>query len=215
MTCPVPPSATLCLFARVPRPGRVKRRLAESLGDAAALAAHCRLVEDSLERLAGLSCARCELWLDSAAEATCRAWSRRYGVPLRRQQGGDLGARMHHALTTSLAGSRFALVVGSDCPPVDGACVAAALATLADHDAVIAPAQDGGYGLVGLARPAPALFEGIAWGTGRVLAQTLDAAAAAGIRLALLPEVWDVDTAADWARYQRTRQALWERRARD
>jgi uncharacterized protein len=207
MKRPARPQATLCLFARVPHRGRVKRRLAESLGDAAALAAHCHLVEDSLERLAGLACARCEMWLDAAPDATCRDWSRHYGVPLRRQEGGHLGARMNHALTESLAGARFALVVGSDCPPVDGACVAAALAALADHDAVIAPAQDGGYGLIGLARPAPMLFEGIAWGSGRVLAQTLDAAAAAAIRLALLPEIWDVDTAADWERFQRSRQA--------
>jgi uncharacterized protein len=191
------------VFARAPRLGQVKRRLARTLGQRAALDAHCHLVEDTLARLAQGSEWRCELWIDAPPDAVSSTWASRFGVSLRRQQGADLGARMGHALTSALDRSNRAVVVGSDCPPIDGCYVESAVAALHHHDVVLGPASDGGYGLIGWSRPVPALLAGIDWGTGRVLAQTLAAAAAAGVAVALLPEIWDVDTAADWARYQR------------
>ena len=77
---------------------------------------------------------------------------------------------------------------------------------LAQHDAVLIPAEDGGYVLIGLRRPCPAVFEGVAWSTGGVLAQTRDRLRDAGLRWHELPTLWDVDTPDDWARWQRTLQ---------
>lgn len=200
-------AAILCVFARVPRLGAVKRRLARTLGDAQALDAHCRLVVDTLGRLSRVPGFVTELWIDGEPDARCRAWSSRFGLPLRRQQGADLGERMSHALTDALGRAPRALLVGTDCPPIDAAYVSGALAALDDHAVVLGPAVDGGYGLVGLREPVPALFAGIAWGTPSVLRQTLAVATGQGITVCLHEEIWDVDDAADWARYLGVDQA--------
>ena len=195
----------LCLFARAPVLGGVKRRLAAAIGDEEALAAHCTLVEDTLNRLAHLPGVVTELWLDDAAHPGAAAWARRWRVEVRQQRGGDLGTRMHQALCHGLARAGASLVVGSDCPAIDGDYVARAVAALTDHDVVVGPARDGGYGLVAARRPVPELFRGIAWGTSSVLAESTAAAAAAGYSLARLAEISDVDTVTEWRAYLRSR----------
>ena len=89
------------------------------------------------------------------------------------------------------------LLIGSDAPALSAAVLRAAAAALDDADAVLVPALDGGYVLVGLRRPAPALFAGVAWSTGQVMAQTRQRAAMAGLRLAVLPALADIDEPAD------------------
>jgi uncharacterized protein len=193
--------AVLCIFARVPIRGRVKTRLAASLGADAAFAAHVALVEDTLERLGSVAGVVTELWLDDAPDAVCRSWASRFGLEIRRQQGADLGERMHGALLDGVAAAGRALVVGTDCPLIDAGYVAAAVAALEGADVVLGPAEDGGYGLVGLRCPAPELFRDMPWGSSTVLRATLQAAAAAGLSVKQLPEIWDVDTADAWQRY--------------
>jgi uncharacterized protein len=193
--------ARLCIFARVPIPGRVKTRLAAELGHGVAFAAHVDLVEGALARLADVPGAVGELWLDDEPEALSIEWASRYRLAIRRQVGADLGERMHHALLDGLASGGRAVLVGTDCPPIDAAYVEAAVNALEGVDVVLGPASDGGYGLVALRRAAPDLFREIPWGTSAVLKRTLRAAEAAGIECALLPEIWDVDTPDDWRRY--------------
>jgi uncharacterized protein len=206
MTAPDPALPRLCIFARVPRLGLVKTRLAAELGAAAALAAHVDLVEDTLRRLGAMPGVVTELWLDGAADPMCRRWAGDYGLALRLQTNGDLGVRMHEALCASTAAGRPALVVGTDCPDIDRRYIGAAITALAGAEVVLGPAADGGYGLVGVRRPAPELFRDIPWGTADVLPSTLRAARSAGLAVSLLPEIWDVDTAQDWRRYQRARR---------
>jgi len=198
--------ATLCVFARAPVAGRVKSRLAETLGTGAALAAHVQLVEDTLARLVSIADVATELWLDDVEDAGGRRWARQWQLPLRQQKGGDLGARMHHALQSCLDANAVGMVVGTDCPAIDAGYVQSAARALDSHDVVLGPAQDGGYGLIGARRPVPELFRGIAWGSDAVLAQTLARAAVAGLDVAQLPQIWDVDTALDWRRYLALRQ---------
>jgi hypothetical protein len=197
----------VCIFGRAPVLGRVKSRLAAEIGDQAALEAHRELAEATLARLAAIEGVVTELWLDDVDDPAGRAWAQRWHLPLRQQQGDDLGERMHRALLCCLASGAPGIVVGTDCPAIDAAYVGRAVAALQNHDAVVGPAADGGYGLVGIRRAVPEMFQGITWGSSSVLSATLDAAASVGVSVARLPEIEDVDTAADWRRYVATRVA--------
>lgn len=198
---PGAPSARLCIFARAPVLGGVKSRLAASIGEQAALDVYLRLTEDTLSRLSAVPAVRTELWLDGPANSVVAQWCRRWRLPLREQDGEDLGVRMYDAMMDSLAAELRGIIVGTDCPSVDAAYVARAAAALRHHDLVLGPAEDGGFGLVGLARAAPGLFAGVAWGGSAVLSRTLANAIAAGLRVCLLPQIWDVDTVDDWRRW--------------
>lgn len=195
----------LCLFTRAPVAGTVKRRLAAAIGDRQALAAHVRLVEESIERLAGSNAWHTEFWLAGPAREARAAWPRIRDLTLRAQRGNDLGARMLGALAAALSAHERALVVGTDCPDIDAAYVAAAFDALDGAEVVLGPAEDGGYGLIGARRRAlealPPLFTDMPWGTDRVLEETLVRSASAGLTVVTLPVIWDVDTEADWHRY--------------
>jgi rSAM/selenodomain-associated transferase 1 len=190
--------AIVAVFTRAPIHGRVKRRLARALGDDGALAAHRLLLTRTLRRLQGVTAfAELELWVEGELGV-----DERFTVPIRRQPTGDLGMKMLSAVADIERRHARAIIVGSDCPLLDSAYVHAALAALTRHDVVIGPAEDGGYVLIACRRAIPALFQGIDWGTGSVLAMTLERAAAAGASVSCLPELWDVDEPADWQRFQ-------------
>ncbi len=197
----------LAVFTRTPVLGKTKTRLAQSVGKAEALAAHIELVQGCLERLQLQTDARCELWVTDDAPIVAQ-WADRYDFDLRYQCEGDLGARMYHSLTQMLvADVSVAVLVGTDCPDIDRRYVQQAFRALQRNDVVFGPAEDGGYGLVGICRSAmPAavtLFQDIAWGSSTVLAQSLERAAEAQLSVVQLPVIWDVDEVADWRRYQR------------
>jgi rSAM/selenodomain-associated transferase 1 len=196
----------LCIFARAPVLGSVKSRLARTLGEDAALAAHEEMVCQTLEELSCVLGIRSELWIAGAIDhPLVGQWAERWRMPVYPQHGNDLGARMFHAMTRCLELSPFGIVVGTDCPSVTAAYVREAALQLRDRELVLGPAEDGGYGLIGLSTCALQLFDGIPWGSARVLDETLKRAAASGLRYALLETVWDVDEPADWARYLATR----------
>ncbi len=190
----------LILFTRWPQPGRAKTRLIPALGPAGAAEVQRRLTEGTLARALEFvqrHPTRLELRGEGADPAAFRRW---LGLAplIRPQDSGDLGRRMDLALTRALAeGEERAVLIGSDCPGLTPEILAMSLAALADHDLVLGPAQDGGYYLVGLRRPAPEIFRGIAWGSDRVLRQTLNRASELGLRVALLPELADLDRPED------------------
>jgi hypothetical protein len=93
-----------------------------------------------------------------------------------------------------------AVLVGSDCPSLGAADLHAAATSLATHDAVIQPAEDGGYVLVGLARPLPGIFEGIRWGEPNVMRDTRARLRAAAATWREMPVRWDVDRPEDYRR---------------
>mgnify|MGYP001814363555 CR=1 FL=1 len=205
MTTGVSPTR-LCVFARAPVLGGVKRRLATELGDAVALAAHIQLTEDTLGRLAAAPGLETELWLAGEPDAQVRGWLDAWPLPLRRQAGADLGQRMANALASCHADGVHGVVVGSDCPPIDAAYVRQAAEALGEADVVLGPASDGGYGLVGTGLPRPEIFKDIPWGTDAVLQVTLERIGEAALSVRLLAPIWDVDTASDWNRYLRYRR---------
>ncbi|MEI2783936.1 MAG: TIGR04282 family arsenosugar biosynthesis glycosyltransferase [Candidatus Competibacter sp.] len=199
------PDARLLIFAKAPVPGRVKTRLAGRLGAGGAAALYRRLLRQTLAMACSSRLCPVELWCAPDARhgffAACR---REYGVRLRRQGAGDLGQRMSHALDRALAESGRAVLIGGDCASVGAAELRAAFDHLAaGRAAVLGPAADGGYVLVGLRRPCPALFRGVAWSTATVLETTRRRLKRVGLDWAELPVGWDVDTPADLRRLRR------------
>ncbi len=197
----------LLVFAKEPVPGGVKTRLARVLGVERAASVHRQLTERTLgiataARASGIV-GRVVLCCSPNAEGPAFAeWRDRYGVVLATQSGDDLGARMRNALEAALACDAAALLIGTDCPTLDVDCLAQAAATLADHDAVFVPAEDGGYVLVGLARLLD-VFAGIAWGTATVMATTRANLLGEHARWRELPALWDVDLPHDLARWEK------------
>ncbi len=195
--------ARILVFARVPQPGRVKTRLIPALGAEAACDIHCRLVERTLA-LTARADATVELWLDGdPAHPAVAAWCRRYRLRVHRQHGADLGARMHRAIRHTLCSAGGALILGCDCPTLGLADLRAGLRALRTLDAVIAPARDGGYVMLGVSRPAQLLLRRMPWGTRHVLALTRRRLRASGWRYRQLRWQHDVDRPADLERVVR------------
>ena len=114
------------------------------------------------------------------------------------QGGGGLGVRMQRQFQRAATErARRVVLIGSDLPQLERADLVSAFAALDHQEAVLGPACDGGYWLIGLRRPEPALMEGIAWGSEQVLEQTLAALARRGLEPALLPWRRDLDRGED------------------
>lgn len=193
----------LLVFARVPLPGRVKTRLIPTLGAAAATDLYRQLLARTLQQAAALPGVARELWWDDApaAQQSDADLAGRLGFRQRRQRGGDLGERMAHALQQTLREGQGAVLIGTDCPDCDTAYLQAAGAALHDHDAVLGPALDGGYVLIGLRRFAPQVFTAIPWGTDQVLAHTRQRLRSLGWCWKELAARRDVDRPEDLAHY--------------
>jgi rSAM/selenodomain-associated transferase 1 len=178
----------LVIFARAPRLGTVKRRLARGIGAMAAL----RFYRGQLRRLLR-RVGRDRRWRTILAVTPDRArarWPR--GLARQGQGAGDLGQRMHRALRPH----RSAVLIGTDVPALGAGDVAAAFRALGRADAVFGPAPDGGYWLVGLGPRRPqAPFASVRWSSAHTLADTL--ANFTGRRVALLRSLRDVDTVED------------------
>lgn len=178
------------IFAKEPRPGQVKTRLCPPLSSAEAAELYRVSLEETVQRLAAGPFAPV-LFYDGEADYFQRGFP---GFSLFPQGEGDLGARMQRALQILLqAGCRGAVLVGSDSPDLPLELLDEAFAALDTVDAVVAPAGDGGYVLIGESRHHAELFRDIPWSSDQVLAQTRQRAAAAGINLQELSAWEDVD----------------------
>jgi uncharacterized protein len=199
--------AALIVFARAPEPGRVKTRLAPLLGAEGAARLHARMVVKTLRTATAAGIGTVELHgAPRIGDAFFRGLQRRFGVVLRSQGRGDVGERMRRAFERALRRHPYVVLIGSDCPALRPADLRAALRALREGaDAVLSPAEDGGYPLIGLRRVARRLFDGVAWGGDRVLAQTRRRLAHLGWRWEELRTLWDVDRPGDVRRLRRTR----------
>ncbi len=130
--------------------------------------------------------------------------SKRFGVRVEEQKGSDLGERMQHAIATGLRRHRAVLLMGSDCPELRPCDLRRAARLLRGAcDAVLAPAEDGGYALVGLRKARADVFSRIDWGKPSVYRETLSRLERSGLRWRALRTVWDVDRPEDLARLGR------------
>ncbi len=176
------------VFARAPRLGQVKRRLARGIGAMEALRFYRAQLAATLRECVGDG--RWRTIIATTPDHGRTRWPRR--VAQQPQGKGDLGARMHRAL----APHRRAVIVGSDIPGLSRADIVAAFLALGRADAVFGPAEDGGYWLVGLGPRRPAYpFAEVRWSSEHALGDTL--ANFTGRRIALLRTLRDVDTEAD------------------
>jgi rSAM/selenodomain-associated transferase 1 len=200
---PIDSKAHLLVFARVPTLGKVKSRLAAGVGEPAALAIYHELLAITRAAIAEAG-VPATVWLaDAAAVPTARESQEWAGLPACCQPTGDLGERMAAAFAAAFAaGARRVAIIGTDCPGLRAAHLTQAVELLRGHDVVLGPATDGGYYLLGLRRPQPELFRHKRWSTDSVLADTLADARRLGLRVALLPELRDVDTAEDLAAWR-------------
>jgi len=199
-------SVAIAIMAKAPVPGLTKTRLIPSIGAHAAAILQERLTERTVATARAAAVGAVTLWCaPDPSHPSFRDLATRHAVTLKRQPNGDLGARMLAAMAAS---GHSTLVIGSDCPVFTAENLRAAAHALRDADVVLIPAEDGGYVLIGARAAHPQLFSGIAWGTPKVLAETRARIAALGLTCRELPALWDLDTEADLARFEREHPEL-------
>jgi hypothetical protein len=194
----------ILLFAKAPVPGRAKTRLIPALGALGAARLQEQLLRATVARLAtGLDRSigtRLELWCaPDTAHPLFQELAATYALELHVQSDGDLGDRLLAGCTHALRRADSAVLIGSDCPDLGPAQLAQAVAALQAPglDAVLGPAVDGGYVLLGLRRAESALFTDMPWGGDRVAEITRERMAALGWRWRELPALRDVDRPED------------------
>jgi rSAM/selenodomain-associated transferase 1 len=192
----------LVIIGKAPQPGRAKTRLVPPLSGVEAAEVARAFLQDTCALAASLG------WQQvSLVHAAATEFLTTLGVTLLAQHGQGLGEALAGAFEDHAAFEQTVLI-GSDTPDLPREVLEQASRDLITHDVVIGPAVDGGYYLLGLRRPAPSLFQGIAWSTPAVFAQTLARAEALGLRVARLPVWADVDAPDDLIRLERAlRQA--------
>jgi rSAM/selenodomain-associated transferase 1 len=195
---PNPAVRTLGLFAKEPRPGRVKSRLAAATSPEWAARVAAAFLEDLVARFAAVDAQR--LLAYSPAEAG-PYFTQLAGEQFRLypQSPGDLGDRLADFLEAQFhAGVEKVVVVGADSPTLPAGFITQAFREMETADVVLGPATDGGYYLLGCAGRLPPIFTEISWGGPDVLSQTAARLANWDGKLALLPPWYDVDTLDDW-----------------
>jgi rSAM/selenodomain-associated transferase 1 len=188
----------LGLFAKEPRPGQVKTRLASETSAEWAARVASALLLDTVERLARIEAVRVLAFTPPTTERYF-ANIAKGRFRLTPQGEGELGQRMATFFFEQFqADAATVVLLGTDSPTLPIPFIVQAFEELEGADIVIGPATDGGYYLIGLARSMPDLFQHISWSTSLVLADTIAVLQDHECRLALLPPWYDVDTLDDW-----------------
>ncbi len=187
----------LLVFVKLPEPGRVKTRLAKTMGSERAAQIYATMARRVIKGVLGgdYDVVICHDPPDRRSDVA--AWLDMPDLEFWPQVGGDLGTRLRHAVERGLQYSRELAVIGTDAPDVTRRVVEEAFNRLEPGTLVLGPAQDGGYYLIACNRPEPSLFSEIDWSTDRVARQTRSRATKAGLRVVELPVLRDVDEEAD------------------
>ena len=188
----------LQIFAKAPIPGKVKTRLIPVLGTQGACDLHQQLVKHCLQKFCGFF--TLHLWCGEY-HPFFQACQTHFGVSLHYQQGADLGERMAYALA-SVAPAPV-ILIGSDCPSLEVQIIEEGFAALRQGEMVVlAPAEDGGYVLIGMQQVVRELFIDMPWGSSQVLTLTRARLRALGLGWKELPTQWDIDYPKDVERWQ-------------
>lgn len=188
----------IMVFAKAPVVGKVKTRLCPALGEKGAARLHRQLLHHTLNTVSRVdNVARRLYGVAFGEDGYLQEYAAQHGMAYEPQRGDDLGARMASAFADALKAYRRVIIVGTDCPGLTPTHYRRAFAALDECDAVVIPALDGGYVLLGLREFSPLLFEGIDWGTDRVMDQTRSALHVAGSRWRAMAALADIDRPED------------------
>ena len=185
---------TLLIFTRNIVYGKVKTRLAVTMGNDKALSVYSLLVDHTAKIAKSVDATRIVYYSETITDGD--AWDNAYLKTV--QQGGDLGERMAKAFNDNLKnGVKKVVIIGTDCYELTGGIITDAFAQLEQHDVVIGPALDGGYYLLGMKVFHPELFVDVAWSTPSVLKDTLSRCESLTLNYFLLPVLSDIDEERD------------------
>jgi rSAM/selenodomain-associated transferase 1 len=193
----------VAVLAKAPLPGFAKTRLIPVLGAEGAALLQARLVERAIATACAARLGPVTLWAaPDESHPLFQAIGARFGITIARQDNGDLGARM---LTAMAATNMPTLVIGTDCPALTSDHLRVAAGALGvESDAVIIPAEDGGYVLIGMRIPARAVFSDMRWGAPSILDETRRRLKELGLTWREPAALWDLDLPEDLARLRGT-----------
>lgn len=185
----------LLIFIKNPEAGKVKTRLAKSIGDLEALQIYKKLLKRTLT-VAAQSEVRKQVWYSTFIDKEDEISTDTFEKYL--QTGSDLGARMSGAFQQAFKdGADRVVIIGSDCPDLSTEVLEEAFKQLEIYDLVIGPSEDGGYYLLGMNRFYAPLFKDVEWSTESVLESTIQKAEMMGLEIARLPVLNDIDILED------------------
>ena len=185
----------LIIFVRKPESGKVKTRLAATIGDEKALAVYIQLLEHTNQISKSVFADKFVFYFNEIEQNDI--WSSEIFVK-KLQREGDLGEKMGGAFSDLFdEGYGQVVIIGSDCPQLTTQIIEDAFDMLLQNDAVLGPADDGGYYLLGIKKLHAELFSEITWSTDKVLSQTIEVCDRAVLTYGLLPVLTDIDTEAD------------------
>ena len=195
--------SALLVFTRAPVPGQTKTRLIPLLGTQGAAEFHQTVLQSTLAEANVSDFGTVEIWCATENDHPyIKQCGLDYSCTVKIQQGNNLGEKMQHATETTLAENAFVVLVGSDCPAITTEILNQSYQHLSNgKDAVLGPASDGGYYLIGLKRPNPYIFQDITWGEANVAARTRQNLDDLGLDYVELEELSDIDTPEDYQRY--------------
>ena len=195
--------SALLVFTRTPLPGQTKTRLIPMLGAQGAAEFHQTVLLSTLVEANASDFETIEIWCATENDHPyIKQCELDYACAVKIQQGNDLGEKMHHAIETTLAENAFVVLIGSDCTAITTDILNQSYQHLSNgKDAVLGPASDGGYYLIGLKKQNPYIFQDIAWGEANVAERTRQNFADLGMEYVELEELSDIDTPDDYQRY--------------
>lgn len=200
--------AALIIFQKNAILGKVKTRLAVSIGDEKALEVYEWLTAYTHEQARGLNVDKFLFYSDFIAEYPDGSLS---GYQYEVQSGEDLGERMRNAFAHLFAkGYMSVVIIGTDCPYLTSSDLNKAFLNLSQADLVFGPAKDGGYYLLGMSSFFPEIFKDIPWSTSKVLETTLDRADKQKLDYEFLKLLSDIDTLEDWKIFKKSNKIIHE-----
>jgi rSAM/selenodomain-associated transferase 1 len=188
--------ATICVFAKPPRPGLVKTRLAAAVGEGHAAALAQAFFEDTWSAAKSLPWAKTVL---ATTQPVAGEWAGAKRAPTWPQGKGDLGDRLERVLRRALRDTPAALAIGTDTPGLPPVLFSHARSALRHADAVLGPCEDGGFYLLGLRRCPSGLLHDLPWSVPDTFLKTLSRLRERGLRTAVIAPWFDVDRPADLA----------------
>ncbi|MDH5436191.1 MAG: TIGR04282 family arsenosugar biosynthesis glycosyltransferase [Gammaproteobacteria bacterium] len=189
----------LMIFAKAPVAGEVKTRMIPALTPVQAAELQHHFILDTLQKSTQNNLATVELWCSpDTNHSVFKHCANQFPVSLHTQIGDDLGERMENAFSSGLTSSDWTIIIGTDCPSLSIDDLDKAMHKLEHgYQAVIQPARDGGYVLIGLTQNSSTLFTNIDWGTSQVFTQTRERLDKLGWRYVVLEERQDIDRPVD------------------